>query len=35
MAIYTHIYTIYAPKRCVQHLHSPFTARKLVCTILG
>ena len=28
MAIYTHIYSIYAPKRCAQWLHTAFTARK-------
>ena len=35
MAIYIHIYSIYAPKRFAQWLYSAFTARKLVCAILS
>ena len=35
MAIYTHTYSMYAPKRCMQWLHSAFTARKLVDATLS
>ena len=34
IAIYTHICTILAPKRCKTPIHSTFTARKLVRTTL-
>ena len=35
IAIYTHIYSIYSPKRCAQYLHNACTPRKLVHATLG
>ena len=33
IAIHTHIYNMYALKRCVKYIPSTFTTRKLVYTI--
>ena len=30
IAIYTQIYSIYTPERCVQYIHSLFAPRKLI-----